>query len=277
MKHSRSRPQKPPYRGLDSKRKRAPRKPRAGKPEDHLWLWGTHAVLAALNNPARQILQLYASKNAARHVPAGHSAITANPQDIAALLPEGAVHQGLALHTRPLVAPVLDSLLAQDNAVLVMLDGVTDPRNIGAILRSCAAFGAAGAIMQARHMPPPGGVLAKAAAGALERVPLIGVTNLARALGVLADAGWFSIGLAGQSAAPITAALRHAGKLCLVLGAEGRGLRPNVARHCDMLARIPIAPDMESLNVATAAAIALYEAGRGRDSKERSSSACAEG
>lgn len=266
MKHPRSRPaaaakaQRGPRRAHDSG---AIRPQRSGKASDGLWLWGTHAVQAALANPARSVLALLASKNAARHLPQGHGFTSAAPQEIAALLPEGAVHQGLALLTRPLPLAPLEPVLQRQSGVLVMLDGITDPRNFGAIMRSCAAFGATGIITQTRHMPPQGGVLAKAAAGALERVPLIGVTNLARTLEALADAGWFSIGLAGESRTPIDAALRDARKLCLVLGSEGKGLRPNVARHCSQLARIPIDAGMESLNVATAAAIALWETRKG--------------
>ncbi len=271
MKHPRSRPAEPTKARPGHRRKSGgggARQPKTAKVSDALWLWGVHAVRAALANPARPVLALHASKNAARHVPQGIAATPATAQEITALLPEGAVHQGLALRTRPLPLHALEHVLHSQNGqngVLVMLDGITDPRNFGAILRSAAAFGAQGVIAQTRHMPPQGGVLAKAAAGALERVPLIGVTNLARALAALANAGWFSIGLAGESRMPVSEALRDAGKVCLVLGSEGKGLRPNVARHCDQLARIPIHADMESLNVATAAAIALYEAEKASD------------
>ena len=158
---------------------------------------------------------------------------------------------------------MLEDIMDCPRGVLLMLDGVTDPRNIGAIFRSSAAFGALGIIAQERHMPPLSGVLAKAATGAIETVNTYGVVNLSRTLEELASAGWFSIGLAGETRATIGQALKGADKVCLVLGSEGKGLRPNVAKHCDQLARIPISKEMESLNVSTAAAIALYEAKRG--------------
>ncbi len=229
--------------------------------DNTIWLWGTHAVLAALNNPARKTLKLYASKNAASHLPATIAAIPANPHEIDQLLPEGAVHQGLAAQAYPLPAPALEDVLQSEHGVLLMLDGVTDPRNIGAILRSAAAFGAKGVILQDRKTPPLGGVLAKAAAGALETVPVFSVVNLSRTLEQLAQAHWHSVGLAGETKTTISDAV-DTERLCLVMGSEGKGLRPNVAKHCDQLARIPISAEMESLNVSTAAAIALYEAGR---------------
>ncbi len=235
---------------------------KSGANKNHIWLWGIHAVSAALHNPARDHIRLYASKNAAAHIPSGFDIIPASVSEISSLLPDGAVHQGLALQTRPLPPRTLEDILGHPRGVLLMLDGVTDPRNIGAMFRSAAAFGAIGMIAQDRHMPPLGGVLAKAAAGAIETVASYGVVNLSRTLEDLANAGWFSIGLAGETRVTISQALQNADKVCLVLGSEGKGLRPNVAKHCDQLARIPISPDMESLNVSTAAAIALYEAGR---------------
>ncbi len=227
------------------------------------WLWGTHAVTAALNNPLRVCEKLYASKNAREHIAEDIAVITASAQEISSLLPEGAVHQGLAMLTRPLHPAALEDITDQTRGVLLMLDGVTDPRNIGAIFRSAAAFGASGIIAQERHMPALSGVLAKAATGAVETMPFLPVVNLSRTLEDLAKAGWFSIGLAGDTKVSIGQALKGADKVCLVLGSEGKGLRPNVAKHCDQLARIPISKDMESLNVSTAAAIALYEARRG--------------
>ena len=251
MKHSRKHPKLPRKSGA------------APASENAFWLWGTHAVMAALQNPARQYVKLYASKNAVASLPKGTSTIPASAQEISSLLPDGAVHQGLALHTRPLPPAMLEDIMDCPRGVLLMLDGVTDPRNIGAIFRSSAAFGALGIIAQERHMPPLSGVLAKAATGAIETVNTYGVVNLSRTLEELASAGWFSIGLAGETRATIGQALKGADKVCLVLGSEGKGLRPNVAKHCDQLARIPISKEMESLNVSTAAAIALYEAKRG--------------
>jgi 23S rRNA (guanosine2251-2'-O)-methyltransferase len=162
------------------------------------------------------------------------------------------------LECEPLEDRYLDEVLDGDpGRPLVVLDQVTDPHNVGAILRSAAAFGASALVTQDRHAPPEGGVLAKSASGALEIVPWVRVVNLARALEEIAEAGYWRIGLAGEVEANLAQAL-PAGPVALVLGAEGEGLRHNIAAHCDSLARLPISDAMESLNVSNAAAIALY-------------------
>jgi 23S rRNA (guanosine2251-2'-O)-methyltransferase len=229
------------------------------------WIWGTHAGFAALNNKNRKVNQLLATRNALSilgNIPAIKGIIATDPTRITQSLPAGAVHQGIAIQIEPLPPVSLDNVLNNSPGTLLMLDGLTDPRNIGAIFRSAAAFGVAGIIMQDRNAPNLSGVLAKAAAGAVEKIQLIPVVNLSRTLEKLSDAGVQSIGLAGATDTLLADAVKSADKVCLVLGSEGKGLRPNVAKHCDFLAKIPISSDMESLNVATAAAIAMYELNR---------------
>ncbi|MCF6293079.1 MAG: 23S rRNA (guanosine(2251)-2'-O)-methyltransferase RlmB [Robiginitomaculum sp.] len=229
------------------------------------WIWGTHAVIAALNNKNRKINQVLATRNALiilADIPAINGVIATDPARITQSLPAGAVHQGLAVQIEPLHPISLDNTLNNLSGTLLMLDGLTDPRNIGAIFRSAAAFGVTGIIMQDRNAHNLSGVLAKAAAGAVEKIPLIPVVNLSRTLEKLSDAGVQSIGLAGETDTLLADVVKSADKICLVLGSEGKGLRPNVAKHCDFLAKIPISSDMESLNVATAAAIAMYEINR---------------
>ena len=177
------------------------------------------------------------------------------------MLPEDAIHQGCALLADPLPDHDLDRALELAEGPVLVLDQVTDPRNVGAILRSAAAFGAAALVMQDRHAPPETGSLARAASGALELVPVVRVVNLARALEELKKAGCWVVGLAAD--APVTLAQVQRGlsgrRCALVLGAEGEGMRRLTREHCDELARLPIAARMESLNVSAAAAVALYE------------------
>jgi 23S rRNA (guanosine2251-2'-O)-methyltransferase len=176
------------------------------------------------------------------------------------------VHQGLALLADPLEPVGLDELAEPARGVLVLLDQVADPQNVGAILRSAAAFGARGVILQERRAPALSGVLAKAAAGAVDRVPCARVVNLSRALETLADRGWRAVGLAGEADTPLDQAF-DGGPVVLVLGSEGEGLRRLVSEHCDVLAAIAMPGGFESLNVSTAAAIALYEAARPRPAR----------
>jgi 23S rRNA (guanosine2251-2'-O)-methyltransferase len=226
-------------------------------------LWGRHAVSAALDNPERKLLRAWATRDAAAFMQfPKHVAVTlAEAPDLGRLVPHDAPHQGVVIEVEPLDDVWLDGLLtgAPERAVLLVLDQVTDPHNVGAILRSAAAFGAVGIVTQDRHSPPESGVVAKAASGALERVPWARVVNLARALEEIAEAGFWRIGLAGDAETELKEALGP-NRVALVLGAEGAGLRPNTREHCDALARLPITDVVESLNVSNAAAVALYAA-----------------
>jgi 23S rRNA (guanosine2251-2'-O)-methyltransferase len=188
--------------------------------------------------------------------------------DLARLLPEGAVHQGVALAAEPLAEPALEDICEAKPAdgkrrVILLLDQVSDPRNVGAILRSAAAFDALGLVTTERHAAPVTGVLAKAASGALETVPLVTVTNLARALDDLADFGFWRVGLDGHGTTDLSDAVPGQ-DIALVLGAEGAGLRRLTREKCDLIARLPISDKVESLNVSAAAAVALYELRRPR-------------
>lgn len=225
-------------------------------------LWGRHAVEAALLNPEREHRKLWATREGVEsldgELPADFPLEYAAPADLARLVPRDAPHQGLVLECEPLPDVHLDEVLdAAATRPLVVLDQVTDPHNVGAILRSAAAFNACAVVTQDRHAPPESGVVAKSASGALEIVPWVRVVNLARAMEEMAEAGYWRIGLAGEADTTLAAAL-PAGPVALVLGAEGEGMRQNVAGHCDALARLPISSEMESLNVSNAAAIALY-------------------
>lgn len=226
-------------------------------------LWGKHAVAAALDNPERKILKAWATREAAGFMqfPKEVAVTLAEAPDLARLVPHDAPHQGVVIEVEPLEDAWLDEVLspASDRAALLVLDQVTDPHNVGAILRSAAAFGAVGIVTQDRHSPPEGGVIAKAASGALERGPWVRVVNLARALEEIGEAGFWRIGLAGDADTELKAALGPP-RVALVLGAEGAGLRPNTREHCDAIARLPITDAVESLNVSNAAAVALYAA-----------------
>ena len=223
-------------------------------------LWGRHAVEAALKNPDRSHRKLWATREGVAsldgELPSDFPVEWADVSDLARLVARDAPHQGLVLECAPLEDVFLDEVIEGGGPVLV-LDQVTDPHNVGAILRSAAAFDAAAIVTQDRHAPPESGTLAKSASGALEIVPWVRVVNLARALEELAEAGYWRIGLAGEAEATLAEAL-PTGPVALVLGAEGEGMRHNIAAHCDALARLPISEAMESLNVSNAAAIALY-------------------
>ena len=235
----------------------------ASKPENRPRFWGRHAVAAALANPEREMVRLWATREAAASlgIPDGLQVTFADAADLGRLVPRDAPHQGLVAEVERLPDRLLADLLdeAEDGRPLLVLDHVTDPHNVGAILRSAAAFDALGMVTQDRHAPPESGALAKAASGALETVPWVRVVNLARALDEMAEAGFWRIGLSGEAETALADALGPK-RVALVLGAEGEGLRQNVEAHCDSLARLPIGDRIESLNVSNAAAIALYAA-----------------
>jgi 23S rRNA (guanosine2251-2'-O)-methyltransferase len=225
--------------------------------------WGKHAVAAALDNSERKVLRAWATPEMAEFMkfPKDVPLTLADVADLGRLVPSDAPHQGVVIEVEPLEDIWLSDLLsgAPERAVLLVLDQVTDPHNVGAILRTAAAFGAIGIVTQDRHSPVEGGVIAKAASGALERVPWARVVNLARALDEIAEAGFWRIGLAGDAETELKEALGPQ-RVALVLGAEGPGMRHNTRDHCDALARLPIGDAVESLNVSNAAAVALYAA-----------------
>jgi 23S rRNA (guanosine2251-2'-O)-methyltransferase len=231
-------------------------------PDEVTVLYGWHPVTAALQNPARRVRKLLATENAARrladeNIPTSPPPEIVRPDAIAARLAPDAVHQGLYLEADPLAAPPIEEL-ATDGLVLV-LDQITDPHNVGAIFRSAAAFAVAAIVTTARHSPDATGVLAKAASGALEHVPFVTVQNLARGLAALKERGFLVIGL-DSSGDDDLAALPLRRPLALVLGAEGKGLRQLTKETCDHIARLDLPGAIQSLNVSNAAAVALYVA-----------------
>ena len=224
-----------------------------------------HASLAALANPARRIERVVATRNAASRLPDGVEPQILEPDAIDGMLPPGAVHQGLAVRAFPLSPVDLEAACTPpDGRSVLVLDGVTDPQNVGAAFRCAAAFGARAVVLQDRKSPPLTGVLAKAAAGGIEVVQHVRAVNLARAAETLRSVGYLTVALEGEAEVQLAAALADERAAALVLGAEGKGVRPSVAEACEVRARIPIAAAMESLNVSAAAAIALYEARRTR-------------
>lgn len=232
----------------------------AGRPR----FWGRHAVTAALANPARTVRRMWGTREALAELalPAVIPVTYADVADLGRLVPADAPHQGLVIEVDPLDEIWLGDLLEQgagDRRPLVVLDQVTDPHNVGAVLRSAAAFDALGLVTQDRHAPPESGALARSASGALELVPWVRVVNLARALDEIGEAGFWRIGLTGTAPRTLGATLGET-RPALVLGAEGEGMRANTEAHCDELAKLPISPKVESLNVSNAAAIALYAA-----------------
>jgi 23S rRNA (guanosine2251-2'-O)-methyltransferase len=237
-----------------------------------IWLYGRHPVEAALANPKRGKIKLLATKEALSDLP---ERLLKNPKtpsvevvdriEIDNLVPDGAVHQGLALLVEPLTNLTIDDLckLENTNLIVVALDRANDPHNIGAILRSAAAFGVTAVILPDRHAPETTGTLAKSASGALEHVPLVRVPNLVQALNRLKEHSYWVAGLTADAPQTIAEA-KLTGRIVLTVGAEGAGMRRLSAETCDFLVKIPMSGVMESLNMSNAAAIALYELRRNR-------------
>lgn len=234
----------------------------APAPEPHR-LYGLHAVGAALLNPERRVHRVLVTRNAAARLPDGaldgREVETVEPRALDALLGADAVHQGVAIEVDPLPDIALDALDPSD--LLIALDQVTDPHNVGAVLRSAAAMGVGAVVTTARNAPAETATLAKAASGAMEHVPIVRVRNLSAALTDLSKRGYRTVGLDSDGPTDLEGAL-ETGPLCLVLGAEGRGLREKTREHVDALARLDMPGAIRSLNVSNAAAIALYVARR---------------
>ncbi len=260
-KHSSERP-------VESRGEKTPKR------RDRVWIFGIHAVLAAVANPKRDIARINISEQTMqvlgrRLADAERASGRSRPapgivdrRDIGQLLPPGAVHQGVAAQVSPLAGISMEKICADcidaDNALVVILDKVTDPHNIGAVLRSCAAFGAAALILQNRHAPETTGTMAKSASGALETVPIARVANIANAMRQLKKSGFWCTGL-DLSAKQAIARPETPTKTALVLGSEGEGMRRLVRETCDILVQIPTLETQTSLNLSNAAAIALYE------------------
>ncbi|HYC06055.1 MAG TPA: 23S rRNA (guanosine(2251)-2'-O)-methyltransferase RlmB [Azospirillaceae bacterium] len=250
--------------------------PRPGGGRGGHLLYGLHAVAAAWTNPKRKVKKLFVTESGLEALdPAMEAAheldldrpelVLMDKDGLDRMLPPGAVHQGMAVEVAPL--PELDVVDLCENAgptdIIVVLDQVTDPHNVGAILRSAAAFGAKAVVVQDRHAPEVTGVLARTASGALEVVPIVRATNLSRALSELREAGFWCVGLAEEGARALHE-VDLSGRTALVLGSEGEGLRRLTAERCDELAFLPTKPPIGSLNVSNAAAVALYEVARRR-------------
>jgi 23S rRNA (guanosine2251-2'-O)-methyltransferase len=247
-------------RGCGPARDRSARR----EPSDHVVLYGWHTVIAALTNPQRRICRLFATENALRRladegIQLSISPEVMRPDALAARLTPDAVHQGLIAEADPLPSPAIEELPA--TGIVLVLDQITDPHNVGAILRTAAAFAVAAVVTTARHSPEATGVLAKSASGALELVPIVIVQNLARALAGLKARGFLTVGLDSEAPDDL-AAVAPQQPLALVLGAEGKGLRQLTGATCDRLARLDLPGAIKSLNVSNAAALALYIASR---------------
>ena len=252
---------KPEWQGRRSDRSRPPRgRPQAFDSNGPVILYGWHTVAEALANPQRRIRHLWATENAVRRLAEIGVAQPVEPElvrpdALAARLGPEAVHQGLLAEADPLPAPDIEDLAP--HGVALALDQITDPHNVGAILRSAAAFAVTAIVTTARHSPEATGVLAKAASGALEHVPIVTIQNLARGLAALKERGFLLVGLDSSGDVDLAAADLRA-PLVLVLGAEGKGLRQLTRETCDVVARLDLPGQIKSLNVSNAAALALY-------------------
>ncbi|BDG74206.1 23S rRNA (guanosine(2251)-2'-O)-methyltransferase RlmB [Roseomonas fluvialis] len=242
-----------------------PPRPGAGAGSGAYWIYGHHAVLAALSNPRRKPRRLLTTTDAEltlRDAYDGRWRVTPERADrarFATFLTEDAVHQGIALLAEPLEPVQLEDAIAAADGPVLLLDQVTDPRNVGAALRAAAAFGAACVVLQDRHAPHETGTLARAASGALDIVPVVREVNLSRAIAALQRAGFWVLGLAGEGKRTLAEAAPRDRRVALVMGAEEAGLRRLQRETVDELVRLPMAEGVESLNVASAAAVALYE------------------
>jgi 23S rRNA (guanosine2251-2'-O)-methyltransferase len=233
-----------------------------------LWLYGIHPIRAALANSQRKVHRAVLTQQAVdaigRPLLARVRHDVATTERVARNVPPGAVHQGVALLCDPLPKVDLEDALESTpgtRRIVLVLDQITDPHNVGAILRSAAAFGVLAVVVQDRHAPPETGALAKAASGALDRIPYIQVVNIGRVVEALGERGYWRIALTGDGTQPLREAVTQ-GDIAVVLGSEGSGIRRLVRERCDTTAAIPVVPEMESLNVSNAAAIALYEVRR---------------
>jgi len=232
-------------------------------------IYGWHSALAAMTNPHRRVHKIHATGNALQRLAelgVADLPVPADAREIDRVAGAGAVHQGIALVCDPLPEPDLADL--EDARLIVVLDQVTDPHNVGAILRSAAAFGANALVLTERHGPADSGLLAKAASGGLEHVALVRVKNLARALAEVGEMGFLRLGFDSEHAEPLQD-FRAEGKLAVVLGAEGKGLRRLTREHCDRLVRLDMPGPIKSLNVSNAAAVALHEVTRPDRAKTR--------
>ena len=218
-------------------------------------IYGFHPVSEALHNPRRKFVRLLATKNATDRITSKINAEIVLPKELDRLVGADAVHQGLVLDALPLNQPRLDQI--ERKGLILLLDQITDPHNVGAIMRSCAAFGATAVVTTARHSPEASGVLFKAASGGYEHVPYVKVTNLARAIAELKEYGFFIIGLDSEAKVTIEAAATPP-PIAVVLGAEGKGLRQLTRQTCDVIARLDMPGAIRSLNVSNAAAVTLY-------------------